>query len=54
MTTHKFTSQEDLMKLIKNYTLLSLVEAAKYTTPGHGKHKGGLHKSKTLLIGQQA
>ncbi len=51
LTSHKFSSVEDLTKLIKNFTLLSLVETAK-STPTPGQHKGhshSLHKSKTTL-----
>ena len=55
LTTHQFNRAEDLMKLIKNFTLLSLVENAKSTpNPSLTKgSKGNLHKSKTLLIGEQ-
>jgi hypothetical protein len=50
LSLHKFNGGPgDLMKLIKNFTLLSLVEAAKSTpTPGSQRsHK--LAKSKTSL-----
>lgn len=50
---HNFALVEDLSKLIKNFTLLSLVENAKFSnTPKEGNPKGKkLGKSKTVLIG---
>ena len=51
LSVHKFSGgAADLSKLIKNFTLLSLVEAAKTPTPS-GNSKGGqrLTKSKTTL-----
>ena len=48
LETHSINSFEDLSKLIKNYTLISLVEAAK-STPGNS-----IIKSKTLKLSKSS
>ena len=49
MSTHPIKSADDLTRLIKNFTLLSLVEAAKSTPTPAGSSHSRLHKSKTNL-----